>query len=142
MCIYMYDCLTVFTGFIRSKIKKYIHTYIKKRKHAIIVPKLKIGLYFIQTKDQGKYKCSIYLSLQLLNHPMEGLKSPQLKAFVNSRAFSKRIWPLIDMLLQRIVVNYFIKASLIFLYVLTLLFVISVMNFEKFGRFFPCFFSK
>ena len=51
----------------------------------------------------------------------------------NLRVFSKRIRPLIGVLLPRIDVNHFSKTSLIFSYFPLWLSVISVINFEKLG---------
>ena len=59
----------------------------------------------------------IYLSFQPLNHPFDAAKSFWLKALANSWAFSRRIGPLIGMLLPRIDVNHFSKASFNFSYV-------------------------
>ena len=59
----------------------------------------------------------IYLSFQPLNDPVDVVKPLQLKALANSWAFSRRIGPLIGMMLPRTDLNHFSKASFNFLFV-------------------------
>ena len=89
-----------------------------------------------------KLKENIYLSFQPLNHPFDAVKSLLMKALANSWVFSRRVGPLIGMLLPRIDLNYFSKASFNFLYVSVFTICLFSDEFWKASNIFSLFFFQ
>ena len=89
-----------------------------------------------------KPKENIYLSFQPLYHPFNAVKSSLLKALANLRAFSRRVGPMIGMLLPRIDLNHFNKASFNFLYVSVFTICLFSDEFWKASKIFSLFFFQ